>query len=238
MSQVFCRNWRVLLQSVAVEPMTGAENVCPALAKLSCQTAGARKETLFALWDRSDDLLTVVKQCESDLQATDIRVLYKGFQLPILQWLLSVNKRRFAPSTTKPVAGETAFDDLELRLEVDVVCCPNGQALTENESPPATLAAASTVAAADRPDSPSHTHTTASIPRNNGGKGRGKTQPYLRHMLHRMFCYWPRSQDGTGWIYVSPRTQHLKLDLANYRPLQVATLFCSSVTSRTCLWQP
>ena len=156
----------------------------------------------------------------SDLQATDIRVLYKGFQLPILQWLLSVNKRRFAPSTTNPVAGETAFDDLELRLEVDVVCCPNGQALTEDESPPATLAAPSTVAAADRPDSPSHTHTTATIPRNNAGKGRGKTQPYLRHMLHRMFCYWPRSQDGTGWIYVSPRTQHLDLPTTGLCKLQ------------------
>ena len=59
--------------------------------------------------DRSDDLDDVVKHCESDLQATDIRVLHKGFQLPILQWLLSVNKRRFAPSTTKPVAGETAL---------------------------------------------------------------------------------------------------------------------------------
>ena len=50
MSQVLCRNWRVVLQSVAVEPMTGAENVCPALAKLSCQTAGARKtNTLCSL---------------------------------------------------------------------------------------------------------------------------------------------------------------------------------------------
>ena len=57
-----------------------------------------------------------------------------------------MNKRRFATSTTKPVAGETAFDDLELRLEFDVVCCLNGQALTEDESPPATLAAPSTVA--------------------------------------------------------------------------------------------
>lgn len=76
-SQVFCRNWRVLLQSVAVEPMTEAEDICPALAlaKLSCQTAGARKETTFTLWDRNDDLGVVVKQCESDLQATDIRVL-------------------------------------------------------------------------------------------------------------------------------------------------------------------
>lgn len=154
----------------------------------------------FALINPKEDLPALIKRCKTELQATDINVLYKKFRMTFEQWLTAVDARRLGNSSN-PVTGETTADDLEefeKVFEVDVDCCFIESEPKDEISPAATLVAPNTIAAN------SHgRRSDSSAVLEKKGRGRGKTQYYMRAIIHFIFAYWARNEDGTGLIFVS-----------------------------------
>ena len=114
--------------------------------------------------------------------------------------MIAVDGRRLGKSN-KPITGENRADglqDFEMVCEVDVVCCCIDSAPTDEISPATTLVAPNTIAAK------SHGHRSdSSAVHEKKGRGKGKTQYWMRAIIHFLFAYWARTEDGAGLMFVS-----------------------------------